>query len=273
VVTKKDITGEAVEAARGVMVEVINLLSDYHDNIVLVGGWVPQLLCPNPSEPHSGSLDVDIALNHRKFPREGTETILELLLSRGYTKGREPFQFLRVFREELPRIVVRVDLLAGEYEGTPERKWHQDVQDVQPIKARGCDLAFENYIEVIIEGRMPNGEICSTIVKVASIVPFLVMKGMALYGRAEEKDAYDIFYCLRNYPGGMDAIVAAFKPYMANNLVKEGLSRIAENFTSRYPRGPEHVVRFLDITDEEEQARTERDAFERVDYLIKDLLK
>jgi len=36
----------------------------------------------------------------------------------------------------------------------------------------------------------------SAIVRVASIVPFLVIKGMALYDRLKEKDAWDIYFCL-----------------------------------------------------------------------------
>ena len=33
-------------------------------------------------------------------------------------------------------------------------------------------------------------------IRVASIVPFLVMKGMALADRLKEKDAYDIVFCV-----------------------------------------------------------------------------
>lgn len=272
-VTRRDYTEEAVNAARGVIVELIHLLSEYRDDIVLIGGWVPDLLFPNPEEPHCGSMDVDIALDHRRFKEKGYKTIRELLLGRGYLPGNEPFQFERVFREEHPRIVVRVDLLAGEYEGSTENEQYQDVQDVQPIKARGCDLAFENYVEIQMQGELPDGGIDTVTVKVASIVPFLVMKGMALHGRYKEKDAYDIYYCLLNYPGGLDALIAEFKPHMDNHLVKEGLKKIAEKFASPDHSGPNHVVRFFDITDEEEQARIERDSYERVNYLSHDLMK
>jgi len=43
-VTKRDYTAEAVEAARSVMLELSHLLGEYRDGIVIVGGWVPELL-------------------------------------------------------------------------------------------------------------------------------------------------------------------------------------------------------------------------------------
>jgi hypothetical protein len=46
-VTKKDYTAEAVEAARLVLIELIHLLGEYRDHIVVVGGWVPDLLLGN----------------------------------------------------------------------------------------------------------------------------------------------------------------------------------------------------------------------------------
>lgn len=42
--TKKDYSETLVEAARSVLLEVTHLLSQYREGIVLVGGWVPDLL-------------------------------------------------------------------------------------------------------------------------------------------------------------------------------------------------------------------------------------
>jgi len=33
------------------------------------------------------------------------------------------------------------------------------------------------------------------------------MKGMALDDRLKEKDAWDIYYCIQNYPGGLDHLI------------------------------------------------------------------
>ena len=43
-VTQRDYSEELVRAARSVLVEIIHLLGEFLENIVLVGGWVPDLL-------------------------------------------------------------------------------------------------------------------------------------------------------------------------------------------------------------------------------------
>jgi hypothetical protein len=42
--TRTDYHAEAVAAARAVMLELVRLLGEYRDEIVIVGGWVPDLL-------------------------------------------------------------------------------------------------------------------------------------------------------------------------------------------------------------------------------------
>jgi hypothetical protein len=86
VVSKRDYTAEAVEAARSVLIELVHLLGEYRDHMVLIGGWVPQLLLPQSGTPHVGSLDVDMALNHRTMTNEGYQTIRKALLERGYVE-------------------------------------------------------------------------------------------------------------------------------------------------------------------------------------------
>lgn len=270
-VTKIDYEARAVHAARSVLLELTHLLGAYHEDIVLVGGWVPELLLPSQESPHVGSTDVDLALNHRRIEAKGYETILKLLKDRGYEEGPQPFIFFRKLVVEGQEIVVQVDLLAGEYEGATKKHRHQKVQDVHARKARGCDLAFEHPVEIKIEGELPEGGKDSVTVRVASIVPFIVMKGMALADRMKEKDAWDIYYCLKNYPGGLDAFVEAFKSFMLHGLVKEGLDKIAEKFASEKHVGPKFVADFEEISDTEERALLQRDAFERVDYLLKKL--
>ena len=91
-VTRRDYTAEGIEAARSVLIELVHLLGEYKDDIVLIGGWVPEVLLPHYSGPHVGSMDVDIALNHQKIQEEGYKRIEDLLRHRGYRQGEEaPF--------------------------------------------------------------------------------------------------------------------------------------------------------------------------------------
>jgi len=56
-----------VEAARSVLIDVGQVLHSFRDAIVVVGGWVPDLLLPNAKPEHIGSIDVDLALDAAKL--------------------------------------------------------------------------------------------------------------------------------------------------------------------------------------------------------------
>lgn len=168
-------------------------------------------------------------------------------------------------------IKVQVDFLAGEYEGTGQGHRTQAVQEGRARKARGCDLAFELFIETEIEGTLPDGGRDKAVLRVASVVTFLVMKGMALHDRLKEKDAWDIYFTVTNYPGGPDALVQAIRPHVGNGLVREGLLKIGEKFASPDHVGPKFVADFEDLQDEDERAIRMRDAFEKLDYILRKL--
>jgi len=270
-VTQRDYSEELVKAARSVLLELMHLLGEYWEHIVLVGGWVPDILLNRTDNPHIGSIDVDLALNHRKIRDKGYRSIQALLLGRGYIQGNQPFMFHRNVMIEGNEITVQVDLLSGEYQGTGKNHRHQKIQGGLARKARGCDLAFDNPIVATVEGALPGGAVDTVQVRVASIVPFLVMKGMALDERLKEKDAWDISYCLQNYPGGLEQLVGEFKPYLEHELVKEGLEKIAKHFVSEKHVGPRFVADFEEIIEPEEREIRERDAYEKVRYFLEKL--
>ena len=270
-VTRTDYNQIAVKAAYSVLIEVARVLGEYRDNIVLIGGWVPQLLFQNESEMHTGSIDIDLALDHREITDDGYMGIHDLLLDRGYRQGKQPFIFHRTVEIEGMEVSVQVDLLSGEYEGTGKSHRHQRIQETRARKVRGCDLAFNNPIKLTIEGMLPNGAKDSVVIKVASIVSFLIMKAIVLDDRLKEKDAYDIYYCLKQYRDKLDDLVVEFRPHVKNGLIQEGLRKLAKNFVSEKHTGPKFVTAFEEITDEEDRIQMERDAFERVNYLLQKL--
>lgn len=267
-VTRDDYREEAVQAARSVLLELTHLLGEFRNDIVLVGGWVPGLILPDSEIQHLGSTDVDLALNHKTIRSDTYETICNLLKERGYREGKQPFIFFRDVTIGDRNYEVQVDLLAGEYAGSSKSHRHQKVQDVMARKARGCDLAFEHPLEVQLEGVLPEGGKDSVLVRVASIVPFIVMKSMALADRLKEKDAWDIHFCIENYPGGLDALVAMFRPFMSQGLVKEGIRNITEKFASVDHVGPKFVADFEGLTDAPTRLQRHREVYERVRALL-----
>jgi hypothetical protein len=273
-VSKSQYSDREVNACKSVLLELAHLLGEFKDEMVIVGGWTPAFLLPGSKEPHIGSLDIDVALNFAEIPDEAYQTILKAFLKRGYVQDKQqPFRFFRkVGPEGSDPIDVEVDLMAGEYGGTGEKHRTQVVQDVRARKARGCDLVFSAAVTVKLEGELPDGGRDSVTFKVAGIVPFLVMKGMALFERMKEKDAYDIYYCVEYFPGGANKLAAEFSSLLKNKLVIEGLGKIRAKFASVEHVGPTWVVDFLEITDREDREIVMRRAYEKVNELL-DLLK
>lgn len=266
---RSEYEAQAVAAARSVLLELTRLLGEYRDQIVLVGGWVPELQFPDAQPRHVGSLDIDLALDHRRFDDPGYKSVRALLESRGYEPdASQPFIFRKKVAAGGREVVVQVDLLAGEYEGTGKRNRTQEVQDVRPRKARGCDLALDLAEALTIKGTLPSGAEDMAQVRVASVVAFLVMKGMALHDRIKEKDAYDVYFCLKHYPGGVERLAQAFRPHLEHGLVKEGLAKIAEKFVSIRAFGPQAVADFEGVRDQADRDLLTRDAFERAQALL-----
>jgi hypothetical protein len=266
VTSRRDYAAEAVAAARSVLVELVQLLGEFREQLVVVGGWVPVLLLAGVREAHVGTLDIDLAVDFQRLPEASYTTLLRALTSRGYRQdARQPFRFFR----DVPAlgrapIVVEVDLLAGEYGGTGSGHRTQPAQDTRARKARGCDLVFADPRVVTVEGELPGGGRLVVTCRVAAIVPWLVMKGMALADRLKEKDAYDIYYCVDVYPGGAIHLAEEFRPHLGHSLVHEGLGKIRAAFLSPDHAGPHWVADFLEVTEAEARAILQRRAYEEV---------
>ncbi len=263
-ISRSDYPPDAVEAAKSVLVELVHVLGEYRDDMVIVGGWVPPLLMPD-STGHVGSTDVDIALNHLAGTDEAYARISESLRANGYRQDDcQPFIWYREVDAggETP-VTVEVDFLAGEYGGRGKNHRTQHVQDLQPRKARGADLLFDEVEERDVEAMLPSGAIDSVTVRVAGVAPYIVMKSAALDARIKHKDAYDIWFVLANYPGGVNAVIEQFAPFADHGLVLEAIEILKKKFESPNHFGPTSVAEFLEQSGEEAEL-TRRDAFERV---------
>lgn len=256
-----------VRATYQVLLEVFKLLEKFHDSLIVVGGWVPIMIIPNVADKHIGTIDVDLAINDRALVESGSETMEEILLSNGYRHGAEPGRFMKKVNVDGQSINVPVDFFTCEPIHMPRNEF-LDITGINAISAPGCELSFEIYENVHIEGALPNGKQYSTEIKTAGVVALIVMKAHAMNMRSKRKDAYDIWFCLANYPGGVDAVARAFMPHLKNNTVKTALSFLSEHFGSTNARGPMNVVVEEGTTDTDYREFLQQDAFQRVQALI-----
>jgi len=265
-----DYSPAEVEAARRVMIEVAQNLGAYADACVLVGGWVPDLLAPDPEEAYTGSIDVDLALNPERLSGDQYASLLDTLKAKGYQPGEKPFQLRKEVEIEGRKISVDVDFLAPK--GAKMKKHRPKlVPGFRVLEADGCALAFRKPVVVTLEGQMPDGRHNQVTIRVAAIEDELVMKGYALVGRDKPKDARDIYFCVKNYSGGPVKLAAALKSRLSEKEVRVGLEHIAGKFRHESDFGPETVARFLDKPDRADRAFDQRDAFEQVDRLMLEL--
>lgn len=254
-------------AAYMVLGEIVNLLNEFADNMRIIGGWVPTLLYPESD--HIGSIDVDVLLNQLEIKKaESYKTIKRLLVQNGYVKHPEKyFTFVkRVVVQGIP-YDVDVDFLSGKYGGDGGNV-SKHIDGIKALPATGGNFAFEfPPTDVKIEYIRSDGALDSGHVNVISVVPYLVMKAMAM-GRGKPKDAYDIYYTINNYPGGVKSLAKEFAPYIDKELVQNMKEKLQEKFASVNHAGSADIVSFLGIADEDEIARVKQDAYQKINYLV-----
>ena len=161
---------------------------------------------------------------------------------------------------------VDVDFLSGKYGGDGGAV-SKHVDGIKTLPATGGNFAFAfPPQEVTIEFDRPDGAKDYGHVNVISVVPYLVMKTAAL-GRGKAKDAYDIYFTLSHYDGGVKELTNAFLPYAAHSLVREMCRKLKEKFASPDHAGPMDIAAFIGESDEAEQLRIRQDAYQKIRYL------
>jgi predicted nucleotidyltransferase len=257
------------EAARRVLIDLGQVLAAFQDCIVVVGGWVPDLLITQADEPHVASIDVDLALDAEKLSDGRYAELLQLLINtRRYRLGTKPFQLVSEvdLNDGNEAVQVEVEFLAPTEVKLRKNK-PKLIQGFRVLQADGCGAAFHEPEEVELTGQMILGARNQVRLRVASLPDFLVMKAHALAGRDKPKDAYDICYCLDHFPGGLAKLANAWKNRRMEKDVSRAIEILNQKFSGVEDFGPRQVVEFLDAPTLEEQRMQARRAFELVQKL------
>jgi hypothetical protein len=265
--TRHDYGEREIEAAHRVLVDLGQVLGSYFkDSIVVVGGWVPDLLLPAAEERHVGSIDVDLALDAERL-REGryAEIVRSLFATGRYVKTAQQFKLQATvdLRDGGPAIVVDVDFLKPS-EKRRKRQGPRLAPDFRPLDADGCAAAFLHPERVKLVGHTISGAENRVQVLVASVADFLLMKSYALAGRDKPKDAYDICYCLDHDPQGIETLARSWSERREDPLVAGAIEYLREKFGSVTSYGPQQVAAFYDAPTREERVMHARRAYELV---------
>ena len=272
-----DYDDRTTAAVKSVLVEIGQILGSFQGKFAVIGGAVPWLLLGNEDMPHVGTLDVDVSLDAEALGDGEYTTLIGALMGHGYEQRAELRRFQLV--RQVPAadgggpIDIVVDFLMP--------RDAEIVKNVPPLisefavqRADGADLALRFYQMVAITGPMPGGGTNRVEIAVCSIPALLAMKGHALNGRYKQKDAYDIYYCVRNYPEGSEALAEVCRPLLDHASGAKGFGLIAEKFDTADGYGPTCVRQFVQETDilgDRTADQWQQDAFGQVDAWLRAL--
>lgn len=249
--TATEYTDRVSGAVRSALLEIGQILGSFEGKFAVAGGAVPWLLLEADDMQHVGTIDIDLALNAEALGDGEYVRLVEALMRNGYeqSKARRKFQLVRMVAvaDGGPPVDVIVDFLMPR-DVEIEKHIPPFLSEFAVQRASGADLAVRFPQLTAIEGVMPGGGHNRVQIAVASIPALLAMKGHALLRRQKRKDAYDVYYCIRNYEGGPEALAEACRPLLDIKDAREGYLGIAEKFASEDMIGPVWVRRFVEGT-------------------------
>jgi hypothetical protein len=117
--------------------------------------------------------------------------------------------------------------------------------DWAAIIAPGLHLAFKNNQRVTLNGPTIVGETATRDIWVCGAGAFVILKALAFHIRGENKDAYDLFYLLRNYGRGVLDVVAELRPLLADASAVKAMEYLRGDFQNSDATGPRRTAEFL----------------------------
>lgn len=231
------------------MLELWSILGEYRDTLTLVGGSTPPLLVGDvPSDPYTGTLDVDLIVDPLGVPEETYRTIAESLRERGYWQEqspKQPFQWFRRVEIDGEPVTVEIDLLAPATTRTGRQHRHEHIEG-EPLARRtvGAELVREAFVERELSGQLPDGRPNRVRLRVASVAAVVVLKALAMADRDKPNDAYALDYLLAHTAGGPLAVAEEFAALPSGDPVTQALAILAEKFESIDAYGPASVASY-----------------------------
>lgn len=270
----RDYQERDVRAAYAVLIELGQVLGAWREKFVIVGGAVPWLLLRGARPQHIGTLDIDLDLNPDALAAGEYATLVEALEKKDYERGKEglkPFQLRRwVKLDDGAPVGVLVDLLMPRG-AKGDQNEDKLVEGLRVQGAYGGDVALAHHVARLFEGTMPDGRTNEVELLVATIPALLVMKGYALVGRDKKKDAYDIYFSVRNYGGDPTALAGECAKLLGDEVARKGYEHIAGKFRHVEDFGPKTVRLFLEESaalGEMTSEQVQTDAFMQVSDLL-----
>lgn len=224
------------------------------DDLCIVGGLVPSLIIDREldqededADRHPGTNDLDVGLSVALLNDQQYAEISRRLRQEGFEPDKNEQGNPTVQRWKMGGLKVTVDFLLPPIPGAQEGgRVHPLEGDFGVLIAPGLQLAFEEREEVTIEGHTLTGERATRTIPVCGPGAFVVLKAMAFGDRGEPKDAFDLVYVVRRWPGGTHAIADRLAGHARQHgeVVAAALELLVRDFGSPDFIGPLRAAEF-----------------------------
>jgi hypothetical protein len=118
-------------------------------------------------------------------------------------------------------------------------------KDFAAVITPGLRLAFHDKKKVPLKGVTLMGEKAEREIWVCGPGAFIVLKALAFHQRGENKDAYDLYFVIRNYRSGIDEVCECLRPLLKEVETKRALEILIRDFVDPDSLGPSRVAQFL----------------------------
>ena len=163
-------------------------------------------------------MDLDLGLSLALLDAHRYEELTLRLRRAGFEPdvndaGNPTFQRWKI--EPSPDLKVAVDfVISPSLESDKGGNLRHIKSDFAAVITPGLHLAFRDRQNILLEGSTINGEKASRYVGVCGPGAFMVLKALAFGTRGENKDAYDLYYVIRNYGTDIDNIFDRLRPLL-----------------------------------------------------------
>jgi hypothetical protein len=249
-----DYKREDLELVRQTCLYVATKLGDLLDDLVVVGGLVPSLLIPDESLPagedvHIGTTDLDLGLSLAILDSKRYEDLL-LRLNRADFKPDENEEGNPILQRwkitPSAGLKVTLDFLIPPSLAADKGGDLRHIQkDLAAVITPGLRLAFRDKQKVSLKGVTLLGEKANRDIWVCGPGAFVVLKALAFDQRGENKDAYDLYFVIRNYGRSIDDVCRCISPLLEEVETKKALAILNRDFLEPDGIGPSRVVQFL----------------------------
>ncbi len=244
--------GDQVELVKATCLYLATTLGDLMDETVIVGGLVPTMLVDQTTLPpgagrHVGTMDLDLGLKLALLDEGRYHTLSERLRNAGFAPDRNERDHLtrQRWRHAESRDAT-IDFLIPPSRATDSGGRLRHLEgDFAAFMTPGLSLAFRDCQSVLLEGTTIRGEKASRQVPVCGPGAFVVLKSLAFDGRGYNKDAYDLFYLVRNYGRGVRDVAERLKPLLDDAHALTALAVLRRDFLDPDGTGPRRVAQFL----------------------------